>query len=87
MFNLIEKYISNMSISDFNNMALLKDIHFSTSELEFAYGFIRSKWKDVLSNYESFNLSKYKGYFSEDNFNKISQLLNDAYLKYGHYLK
>lgn len=87
MFNLIEKYISNMSISDFNNMALLKDIHFSPSELEFAYGFIRSKWKDVLSNNESFNLSMYKGYFSEDNFNKISQLLKDAYLKYGHYLK
>ena len=40
-----------MSISDFNNMALLKDIHFSPIELECAYGFIRSKWKDVLSNY------------------------------------
>lgn len=87
MFNLIEKYISSMSINVFNNMALSKDIHFSSSELEFAYGFIRSKWKDVLSNYESFNLSKYKSYFSEDNFNKISQLLKDAYLKYGHYLK
>ena len=87
MFVLIERYINNMNIWDLQNLAISKGIDLSNEELDFAFNFIKKNWKNVLSNYNSFDLDKYKDRFSENNFVKIKALARDAYLKYGHYLK
>lgn len=87
MFILIERYINNMDIFDLQNLAISKGIDLSKEELDFSFNFIKKNWKNVLSNYNSFDLDKYKDKFSEDNFIKIKALVRDAYLKYGHYLK
>lgn len=87
MFILIERYINNMSIHDLNNLAISRGIGLSNSELEFSYSFIKKNWKNILSNKGMFDIDKYKGNFSEDNFIKIKSLYKEMLLKYGSYLK
>lgn len=87
MINLIGNYINNLSMDDFNNLAMSKNIYLAKDELEFAYGFVKNKWRDVLTNFNSFNINDYREYFSEDNFSKICILFKEYYLKYGSYLK
>lgn len=87
MFVLIERYINNMSIHDFNNLAISKGIGLSDKELNFSYEFIKKNWKNVLSNYSLFDFDKYKDKFSEENFLKIKILIKEYTLKYGSYLK
>lgn len=87
MFVLIERYINNMSIHDLNNLAISKGIGLSKDELEFSYNYIKKNWKNVLSNYNLFDIDKYKDKFSEDNFIKIKKLIREYTIKYGNYLK
>ncbi len=87
MFILIERYIDNMSIHDLNNLAISKGIGLSNEELEFSYMFIKKNWKSVLSNYNLFDINKYKDRFSEENFLKINNLIHEYSKKYGSYLK
>ncbi len=86
MFVLIERYMNNMSIHDFNNLAISKGIGLSKEELEFAYSFVIKNWKTVLSNHGVFDLEKYKDKFSEENFVKIRNLIKDMKIKYNKYL-
>lgn len=87
MFVLIERYINNMSIHDLNNLAISKGIGLSKDELEFSYNYIKKNWKNVISNYNLFDIDKYKDKFSEDNFIKIKKLIREYTIKYGNYLK
>ena len=86
MFILIERYINNMDIFDLQNLAISKGIDLSKEELDFSFSFIKKNWKNVLSNYNSFDLDKYKDKFSEENFMKINKLYKDLLFKYGRYL-
>lgn len=87
MVNLIAMYINNMSINDFNGMALEQGIELSKEELDFSYNFIKDNWLDVFNNYDEFDFSKYKNRFSNDNYKKICMLIDDMYAKYGHLVK
>ena len=87
MVNLIAMYINNMSIDDFNGMALDQGINLSKSELDFSYSFIKDNWLDVFNDYDSFDFSKYKNKFSNENYEKICKLIDDMYSKYGHLVK
>lgn len=87
MVNLIAIYINNMSIDDFNGMALDQGINLSKSELDFSYNFIKDNWLDVFNDYDSFDFSKYKNKFSDENYEKIRKLIDDMYSKYGHLVK
>ena len=71
MVNLIAMYINNMSIDDFNRMALEQGINLSNDELEFSYNFIKDNWLDVFNDYDSFDFSKYKNKYSNENYEKI----------------
>ena len=87
MFVLIERYINNMNIHDLNNLAISKGIGLSNEELDFSYNFIKKNWKNVLSNYNLFDFDKYRDKYSEENFNKIKQIIKEYTIKYGRYLK
>lgn len=87
MVNIIATYINNMSIDDFNKMALDQGINLSKSELDFSYNFIRDNWLDVFNDYDSFDFSKYRNKFSNENYGKICKLIDDMYAKYGHFVK
>lgn len=87
MYNLIERYINNMTIFDLKNMALMKNIDLSDEELEFSYTFIKKNWQTVLTNYSLFDFDKFKNKYSEENFIKIKKLISEYSAKYGSYLK
>ena len=46
------------------------------NELDFIFNFIKTRYKEVLSNPNSFTLTKYKNNFSNENFVKINGLVN-----------
>lgn len=75
-----------MDINDLNNLAINKNIDLSSEELKFSYNFIKTNWQTILSNHGIFDIDKYKDYYSEENFQKIKQLLKEAHIKYAKYL-
>ena len=76
MINLIEPYIKNISKEDITSFALKNNIRLNNNELDFIYNFIKTKYKDILSNPNNFNLVKYKSNFSNENFIKINAIVN-----------
>lgn len=79
--NIIDLYISNLRKEDIVNFGIKKNIRLSNEELDFTYDFIKNNYKEVLKNKDSFNLLKYKEKFSEENFNKINDLIKE-YINY-----
>ncbi len=76
MLNLVEPYINNISKNDINAFALKNNIKLNNNELDFIYNFIKTRYKEVLSNPNAFTLSKYRNNFSNENYVKINGLIN-----------
>lgn len=76
MLNVIESYIQNINKNDIYNFALKNNINLNNNELDFIYNFIKTRYKEVLSNPSAFNLVKYKNNFSNENFIKINAIVN-----------
>ncbi len=87
MYNLVARYINNMSMEDVNSFAKSKSINLSNEELEFVYLFIKKNWEQVIKNPNSLNLERYKDKFNPDNFNKIKKLFMEYSTKYGSMFK
>ena len=85
MYNLIKNYIDKMTKEDINNFALTNNITLSKEELDFLYRFIKNNFDVIYSN-PNVDLSKYKKYFSEENFTKILKLVSDYKIKYASFL-
>ena len=86
MFNIIERYINNMSVDDIRNFATSKDINLTEDELTFTYNFVKKNYRDFLKNPKVFDIRRYKNNYSEENFNKISKVWNEYYNRYSSYL-
>ena len=86
MYNIIEKYIKNMTIEDVNKFALSKGINLNEKELMFTYGFIKKNYSYVLSNPNLLDIDRYKNNFTEENFPKVKKLIMEYYSKYKDYL-
>ena len=86
MYNLIERYMNKLTIEDVNNFALKKNIILSESELTFTYEFIKKNWDKILSNPNLLNLNRYKNMYSEENFEKISEVFKEYYSKYRRFI-
>lgn len=76
MINFIESYINNITKEQINTFALNNNINLNKNELDFIYNFIKTRYKDILTNPNSFSLTKYKENFSNENFIKINGLVN-----------
>ncbi len=76
LINIIESYINNISKNDINTFAIKNNIKLNNNELDFIYNFIKTRYKEVLNNPNSFNLVKYKNNFSNENFIKINAIVN-----------
>ncbi len=76
MLNVIESYVQNINKNDIYNFALKNNINLNNNELDFIYNFIKTRYKEVLSNPSGFNLVKYKNNFSNENFIKINAIVN-----------
>ena len=70
-----------MSIDDFYKLCLKKDIHLNDNELNYSYNFIKSNYLNI----NNIDISLYKEHFSNENYIKICNLINeyqDIILKY-----
>lgn len=79
--NIIDLYISNLRREDVLLFARKNSIELSDHELDFTYNFIKNNYKEAIRNKDSFDLSKYKDEFSEENYFKIEKLLKQ-YINY-----
>ena len=86
MFNIIERFIKNMTPQDINNFAQKKDIYLSESELNFTYSFIKNNYKTILGNPKLLDLERYKTNYTKENFEKISKVFQEYHQKYSHFL-
>ena len=86
MFNLVARYMQNLTKDDVNNFATSKNILLSDEELNFTYDFVKRNWQDILGNPNLLDLDRYKNKFSEENFIKIKRLFIEYSQKYSRYL-
>lgn len=86
MYNLIEKYIQNMTIDDVKKFAQKKGANLSESELSFTYNFIKNNYQHILKNPRLLDLERYKNNYSQTNFEKITKVFQEYSQKYSRYL-
>ena len=86
MYNIIVRYINNMTKSDINNFALSKGINLEENELEFTYSFIKNNYQNFLKNPKLLDLERYKNKYTKENFDKISKVFQEYFQKYSRYL-
>lgn len=86
MYNLIEKYIKNMTISDVKNFALKKGANLSENELNFTFNFIKSNYQNILKNPSLLDLERYKNKYTKENYEKLVKVFNEYSQKYSRYL-
>ena len=86
MYNLVKRYVSNLTKDQFNDFALKNDVTLSESELDFVYVFVKKNWEMIFRNPNLLQLERYKKQFSEENFVKIQKLFAMYYQKYGYLL-
>ena len=86
MYNLVKRYVSNLTKEQVNDFALKNDIVLSREELEFVYAFVKKNWEMIFRNPNLPRLERYKDRFSPENFVKIQKLFVMYYQKYGYLL-
>lgn len=86
MYNLIKRYISNLTKEQLNDFAISKNINLSEEELDFTYQFVKKNWEPIIRNPKLLNVERYRNRYSEENFVKIVNLIQMYYQKYGHLL-
>ncbi len=85
MFQLIKNYVSTLTKKKLDELAKKNDIFLSEGELDFLYRFIKKNYEALYAN-PNIDLSKYKGHFTEDNYQKIMKLVSFYKTKYASYL-
>lgn len=86
MFNLVERFMNNLSREQVNDFALKKGAYFNEEELNFTYDFIKKNWRSVISNPNLLNLDRYQNIYTPENFGKIKQVFNEYSQKYQKFL-
>ena len=85
MFQLIKNYVSNLTKEKVFEIANSKNIYLNENELDFVYRFIKRNYEALYAN-PNIDLSKYKQYLSDENYNKIIKLVNEYKNKYASFL-
>ncbi len=76
MFQVIERFVCNMTKEDIKNFALKNNLSPSDHEVDFIYAFIKKNYKSVLANPKNFELAPYKNEFSSENYQFLESLVS-----------
>lgn len=85
MYNIVEKYMNSLNKEKVNEFAKSKNITLSNEELEFTYSFLKKNYKEMLKSNSLFDIDRYKGKYTSDNFNKIKKVYIEYYSKYKRF--
>lgn len=83
---IIKNYMDKLSIQDLNEFAMKNDVYLSKNELEFTYKFVKKNYQKILSNFKDFDFSKYKNNYTNENYLKITKLLDKYSQQYSQFL-
>ncbi len=87
MFNIsmtkIQEEIKKLTKEDIVNFGKKYNVYLNKQELDFVYNLVKTNNQEILNNPKSFNLTKYKNHFTEENYQKLTVLYN----KYSNYLQ
>ena len=86
MYNLVKRYMDNLTIDQVRDFAIKNNVELSEEELTFTYDFVKKNWELIFRNPNLLNLERYKDRFSEVNYQKIQKLIQFYYQKYGYLL-
>jgi hypothetical protein len=86
MYNIVDLFIKNLTPGQVQDFAIKKGANLSSQEVMTIYNFIKNNGIRVLKNPSSFNLNDYKDSFTQENFSKIQEVLNEYYEKFKYYL-
>lgn len=86
MYNLVKRYMDNLTIDQVRDFAIKNNVELSEEELTFTYDFVKKNWELIFRNPNLLNLERYKDRFSEANYQKIQKLIQFYYQKYGYLL-
>ena len=86
MFNIIDRFMSNLTINQVQEFAISKNINLSDEELSYLYTFLKKNYKDVLNNPNLFDINRYQNHFSSENFIKIKKVYTEYFSKYHKFL-
>ncbi len=81
MFQLIKNYVSKMTKEDVIRFTQKNGIYLNEQELDFSYRFLKKNYEALYAN-PNVDLSKYKGNFTPENYDKIMKLINEYKSKY-----
>lgn len=87
MYDIINRFIDKMSTNDIKDFALKNNINLSDDETKFIYMFLKKNWQELLGNPNSLIMDHYRNEFSDENFNKINNLVEYYRGQYSGYLK
>ena len=66
MYNLIERYMTNLTKDQLNNFAIQNNVTLSEEELDFTYEFVKKNWETIIRNPNLLNLERFKDRYSID---------------------
>lgn len=76
MYNIVKSYVSVLKKDDIRSFARKNNLNATNEEIDFIYDFIKNNYEHILKNPDSFDINKYKGHFSQENFAFITNLVN-----------
>ncbi len=82
MFNMVDKFMQNLTMEQVDNFAKSKNVTLSSDELSFTYTFVKKNYKEILKNPALFDIDRYQGKFTEENFSKIKKVYIEYLSKY-----
>ncbi len=59
------------------------NIYLNSNELSFIYNFIKDNYYELVNNPNNYNLSDYKNSFTNENYLKLNNLINEYKSKYN----
>ena len=86
MYNMIDKYMQNITKDDVDKFAKSKNVFLDNDELTFTYDFVKKNYKEMLKNPSLFKIDRYKNKYKGNNFEKIKKVYIEYFSKYQRFL-
>ena len=86
MYNMINKYLNNLTKEQVYDFAISKNILLNDEELNFTYNFIKRNHSEILKNPNLFDIDRYQSYYTPTTFEQIKKVYIEYLSKYQRFL-
>ena len=84
MINIINNFMYNLSLKDIETFLNKEDIFLNQDELRKTYVYVKNNYLDILKNPNLVNYNELAGFYTKENFVKITKLIQKYYNKYDY---